>query len=336
MRKDFRKGFISTLLLGIGAMVLTAGVLFVSVKSGIEERFNKINEEVSELNKKPSVFSPKTEDGVFGTASGSGLYPTSTNNFQDGDIINAGDWNAIEDYLGTRNSSTSTTISYKANNPNIASSTGSLSSLSGTTGQIPINKGGTATSTAPSDGQLLIGSGGLYKIANLTAGTNIGIANSSGTITISNTFTNQLPITTSSMIAGVSVNSASTTTGFLTGIPTLGISDFATLFTAENSDAFSGSNFEEMSINGTRICYDGTNTQSHLSFEARVYPLNSTSSQMIVCNAYRNGSAMVNPIITYTSFNTSQTMTASTTVSVNAGTTTNFRTKMIFNIYKAQ
>ena len=35
------------------------------------------------------------EDFILGVATGSGVFPTSTNNFQDGDTINAGDWNAI-------------------------------------------------------------------------------------------------------------------------------------------------------------------------------------------------------------------------------------------------
>src|SRR3990167_7055461 len=50
-----------------------------------------------------------------------------------------------------------------------------------------ITQGGTGTSTKPSDGQLLIGSGGAYNIGNLTAGSNITITNSSGSITIAST-----------------------------------------------------------------------------------------------------------------------------------------------------
>ena len=50
-----------------------------------------------------------------------------------------------------------------------------------------IQQGGTGTSTLPLDGQLLIGSGGSYKINNLTAGSNITITNASGTITLAST-----------------------------------------------------------------------------------------------------------------------------------------------------
>ena len=50
-----------------------------------------------------------------------------------------------------------------------------------------IYQGGTSTSTTPTDGQLLIGSGGSYKVNNLTAGSNITLTNGSGTISIAST-----------------------------------------------------------------------------------------------------------------------------------------------------
>lgn len=66
-----------------------------------------------------------------------------------------------------------------------------LSVVNGTTtpditlGTVPVSKGGTGTITAPTSGQLLIGtSTGGYQVANLTAGSNITISNSSGGITI--------------------------------------------------------------------------------------------------------------------------------------------------------
>jgi hypothetical protein len=52
-------------------------------------------------------------------------------------------------------------------------------------GILPIANGGTNTSTAPTNGQLLIGNAGNYAVANLTAGTGITITNGAGTITIS-------------------------------------------------------------------------------------------------------------------------------------------------------
>jgi len=52
---------------------------------------------------------------------------------------------------------------------------------------IGIGYGGTGVTSTPSNGQLLIGNGSGYSVANLTAGTNISISNSSGGITISAT-----------------------------------------------------------------------------------------------------------------------------------------------------
>jgi len=52
---------------------------------------------------------------------------------------------------------------------------------------ISVGYGGTGVTSTPSNGQLLIGNGSGYSVANLTAGTNISISNSSGGITISAT-----------------------------------------------------------------------------------------------------------------------------------------------------
>lgn len=55
----------------------------------------------------------------------------------------------------------------------------------GWTGQLSVARGGTGLSTTPTNGQLLIGNGTGYTVANLTAGTNISISNTAGGITIS-------------------------------------------------------------------------------------------------------------------------------------------------------
>ena len=54
----------------------------------------------------------------------------------------------------------------------------------GWTGQLAVSRGGTGVNTTPANGQLLIGNGTGYTVANLTAGTNISISNSAGGITI--------------------------------------------------------------------------------------------------------------------------------------------------------
>jgi len=68
-------------------------------------------------------------------------------------------------------------------------STGKFTTLQATsidlTSPLPIAEGGTAVSTVPANGQLLIGNGTGYTVANLTAGTGMTITNSSGGITLS-------------------------------------------------------------------------------------------------------------------------------------------------------
>lgn len=56
--------------------------------------------------------------------------------------------------------------------------------LTGVTGTLPIANGGTAVTSAPANGQLLIGNGTGYTLATLTAGTGVSITNGAGTITI--------------------------------------------------------------------------------------------------------------------------------------------------------
>lgn len=53
------------------------------------------------------------------------------------------------------------------------------------TGTLPVANGGTNVSSTPSNGQLLIGDGTGYTLANLTAGTGVTITNAAGGITIS-------------------------------------------------------------------------------------------------------------------------------------------------------
>lgn len=76
------------------------------------------------------------------------------------------------------------------------------------TGQIPIASGGTSTGTAPTGGQLLIGtSAGLYRVGSITAGSNVSITLGDGTITIN----------ASTSSAGIIVNGVATGTFSMNG-----------------------------------------------------------------------------------------------------------------------
>jgi hypothetical protein len=57
----------------------------------------------------------------------------------------------------------------------------------GIAGTLPIANGGTALTSTPTNGQLLIGNGTGYTLANLTAGAGVSISNGSGSITIAGT-----------------------------------------------------------------------------------------------------------------------------------------------------
>jgi hypothetical protein len=56
-----------------------------------------------------------------------------------------------------------------------------------TSGTLPIARGGTGVTGVPTNGQLLIGNGTGYTVAELTAGTAISVTNAAGSITIANT-----------------------------------------------------------------------------------------------------------------------------------------------------
>lgn len=85
------------------------------------------------------------------------------------------DWNAVSGVAEIFNKPTLAAIA----------TSGSASDLS--SGTTAVARGGTGTGTTPTNGQLLIGNGTGYNLANLTAGANIGITNAAGTITIAST-----------------------------------------------------------------------------------------------------------------------------------------------------
>ena len=63
------------------------------------------------------------------------------------------------------------------------------------TGTLGVDQGGTGTTTNPNNGQLLIGNGSGYNVANLTAGSGINIGNAAGSITVSSTLGTSVDLT---------------------------------------------------------------------------------------------------------------------------------------------
>lgn len=74
------------------------------------------------------------------------------------------------------------TISTQASN-NVSITGGSITGIT----DLAVADGGTGVSTTPTNGQLLIGNGTGYTVANLTAGSNVTITNGSGSISIAAT-----------------------------------------------------------------------------------------------------------------------------------------------------
>ena len=114
---------------------------------------------------------------------------------------------------------------------NISLVTGIIGSLGltngGTGGLLTYAYGGTGISTAPTDGQLLIGNGTNYTAATITAGSGISVTNGSGAITISANSTlssvlnrgntSSSNITVNAVQSNTSVNTAilTSTTGYI-------------------------------------------------------------------------------------------------------------------------
>jgi len=84
-----------------------------------------------------------------------------------------------------------TVTTLNATSANITTLTGTNFSATSLTLTNPLARaqGGTGLSTAPSNGQLLIGNGTNYTLATLTAGSGITVTNAAGSITITNSST---------------------------------------------------------------------------------------------------------------------------------------------------
>lgn len=91
-----------------------------------------------------------SNDIILGAASGSGNFPTSTlNNFQDGDTINAADWNALESKIGVNNSQVTSSLDWllKAGTSTNPGHLHTTSSITGINYVKPVSEGGSGTST---------------------------------------------------------------------------------------------------------------------------------------------------------------------------------------------
>lgn len=141
---------------------------------------------------------PLSDSLILGAASGSGNFPTSSlNNFQDGDTINAADWNAIENKLGVNNSQVTTSLDWilkasTSTDPGHKHTTGTITGI----GYVrPISEGGTNTSTFTYGVVIASSTNDFTTIAPGIVG-NVLKSNGSGWISSSTSAqTNSIPVT---------------------------------------------------------------------------------------------------------------------------------------------
>ena len=187
-----RKGFIgTTLIIAIGVLGLIGGA--VSYYASIQE-VESVKQELIKERSRPrvAVFGP-TNSSVLGAITGSGVFPTSSrNNFQDNDIINAGDWNALERKIGIDNSTDTTSLDYKLRHAS-SIDPGHIHELADSaSGTLPVENGGTELTTLTLNNVIL--GNGTSAVQFVAPGTNGNILTSNGTTWISqeqsgNTFT---------------------------------------------------------------------------------------------------------------------------------------------------
>ena len=134
-------------------------------------------------------------------------------NGTDFELVATTDASKLTGVLATANGGTGLSTFTAANNALYSTSSSAL-----TAGTLPIAAGGTGVTTTPANGQLLIGNGSGYTVANLTAGTGCTINNSAGGITINATGTggSVTSVSGTGTVNGITLTGTVTTTGSLT------------------------------------------------------------------------------------------------------------------------
>ena len=166
---------------------------------------------------------------------------------------------------GTTATYTSATISnLNSTSANIATLTGtnfSATSLT-LTNALRTSQGGTGVTTTPSNGQLLIGNGSGYTVANLTAGFGITVTNSAGGITLAATNTASgtvTAVTASSPLASSGGTAPNISISSSTGSGAVVLASGAS-FTATSADI--------TTLTGTTVTYSGSGRVNSLGVGA--------------------------------------------------------------------
>jgi len=113
-------------------------------------------------------------------------------------------------------------------------STGTQSITISLASAVPVSLGGTGQTSAPSNGQLLIGNGSSFVLSTLTAGTGMTITNNAGSITLASAGLPVVTVTASTAITAVAGNhyvltAATTATVTLPASPTISDTIYVTV-----------------------------------------------------------------------------------------------------------
>lgn len=163
---------------GVGATLTNAGALVAFSVDGVSP---PVNSRILVKNQ-TSTF----QNGIYDlTTIGSGAIAwilTRSTDYDQPSEIQPGDFVIVDN--GTSNAHTAwletATVTTIGTDPILFTQFGSTVSL-----PVPVTEGGTGLTTIPTNGQLLIGNGTGYTVANLTAGSGITITNGVGSISIS-------------------------------------------------------------------------------------------------------------------------------------------------------
>lgn len=185
-----RKGFIELVALIGVVSVLIVGTVVFSQRTRNQE-VEKLKQKLEEVESRPTMFNSGKRLGAVVTP----VFPTSTNNFSEGDIIEEENWNQLEIWMGTRNSTNTLSINYRLassssiNPGHVHGISGGGASVSGT---LPIENGGTETTSLTLNNVIL--GNGTSAVTFVAPGGNGNVLTSDGTAWISqsqqgNTFT---------------------------------------------------------------------------------------------------------------------------------------------------
>jgi hypothetical protein len=123
----------------------------------------------------PALDTAKITTGIFGPARGGTGFAT----YAVGDLLYADTTSSL-----AKLADVATGSALISGGVGVAPSWGKVGLTTHISGVLGIANGGTALNTTPTNGQLLIGNGTNYTLANLTGGTGVTVTNGSGTISI--------------------------------------------------------------------------------------------------------------------------------------------------------